>query len=83
MLLVDFNTVIDWFYKSLMILNTSKCRYVCTLHVDDNIVVNNNEELEISGVRLYRKFSFHRHIKNICRQAGQNLSAFNISIFGQ
>ena len=56
---------------------------MCTLHVDDNIVVNNNEELEISGVRLYRKFSFHRHIKNICRQAGQNLSAFNISIFGQ
>ena len=29
LLVEDFQTVIDWFYESYMILNTGKCHYMC------------------------------------------------------
>ena len=41
----------------------------------NNFVIKNSKEVEILGMTLDRNMNFHTHIKNICRKAGQKLSA--------
>ena len=41
----------------------------------NNFVLKNSKEVEILGITLDRNMNFHTHIKNICRKAGQKLSA--------
>ena len=41
----------------------------------NNFVTKNKKELETLGVKIDRNMNFHAHIKNICRKAGQILSA--------
>ena len=50
-------------------------------NVSDSEFLNLNElnlknckEVEILGIKLDRNLNFKRHIKNICRKAGQKLS---------
>ena len=44
------------------------------------MAIKNGKEVGILGITLDRKTNFHIHIKNICRKAGQKLSAlFRIS----
>ena len=40
-----------------------------------NLTIKNSKEMEILGISLDRNMNFHTHIKNICRKAGQKLSA--------
>ena len=35
----------------------------------------NSKEVEILGMKIDRKLSFHQHIKSISKKAGQKLSA--------
>ena len=35
----------------------------------------NSKEVEILGMKIDRKLSFHQHIKNISKKAGKKLSA--------
>ena len=67
-----------------MILNTGKCHYMCigrdvedndTLRISSQYEMNNSNEVEILGITIDRKLSFNQHIKNICKKAGQKLSA--------
>ena len=41
----------------------------------NNLAIKNSKEVEILGITLDRNMNFHTHIKNICRKAGQKLSA--------
>ena len=41
----------------------------------NNLATKNSKEMEILGITLDRSMNFHTHIKNICRKAGQKLSA--------
>ena len=41
----------------------------------DNLTLKNSNEEEILGATIYRKLTFHQHIKKMCRKAGQKLSA--------
>ena len=34
-----------------------------------------NSKVEIFGIKIDRKFSFHQHVKSISKKAGQKLSA--------
>ena len=34
----------------------------------------NSKEVEILGIKIDRKLSFHQHIKNISKKAGQELN---------
>ena len=45
-----------------------------TLSFND-IALKNSKEVEILEITLDRSMSFNTHIKNICRKAGQKLSA--------
>ena len=38
----------------------------------------NNKEVEILGIKIDQKLSFHQHIKSISKKAGQKLSALLI-----
>ena len=41
----------------------------------NNFATKNKKELETLGVKIDRNMNFHAQIKNICRKAGQILSA--------
>ena len=66
-----------------MVLNTEKSHFMCIgQQIDDaetlnfnNFVMKNSKKVEILGITLDRNMNFHTHIKNICRKAGQKLSA--------
>ena len=83
MLLSDFMIVEDWFFENYMILNLEKCYFMCIgKNVSDSDLRNLNDlnlknckEVETLGNTLDRNLNFKRHIKNICRKAGQKLSA--------
>ena len=48
----------------------------------NNLAIKNSKEVEILGITLDRNMNFHTHIKNICRKAGQKLSALlRISLY--
>ena len=74
MLLSDFRTVNNWFYKNFMILNPGKCHFVSngkdTYDEDvfyyDNLTLKNSNEKEILGETIDRKLTFHQHTKKIC-----------------
>ena len=83
-LVKDFQTLINWFYENYMILNTEKCHYMCmgkdveenkTLQISSPQKMINSKEVEILGIKIDRKLSFHQHIKSISKKAGQKLSA--------
>ena len=83
-LVKDFQTLINWFYENYMILNTEKCHYMCmgkdveenkTLQISSPQKMINSKEVEILGIKIDRKLSFHQHIKSISKKAGQKPSA--------
>ena len=79
----DFKIINNWFYENFMVLNPEKSHFMCigqkidhaeTLNFN-NLAIKNSKEVEILGITLDRNMNFHTHIKNICRKAGQKLSA--------
>ena len=79
----DFMIVEDWFFENYMTLNPGKCYFMCiSKNVSDSELLNFNDlnlknckEVEILGITINRNLNFKGHIKNICRKAGQKLSA--------
>ena len=64
----DFQTVINWFYENYVILNAGKCHYMCmgkdvgenkTLQISIQQKMNNSKEVEILGIQIDQKLSFH------------------------
>ena len=78
-LVEDFHTIINWFYKNYMILNTGKCHYICMgKDLDENKIsshqkIINSKEVEILGIKIDQKSSFHQNNKSISKKAGQKL----------
>ena len=79
----DFKRINNWFYENFMVLNPEKSHFMYmgqkiddaeTLNFND-LAIKNSKEVEILGITLDRNMNFHTHIKNICRKAGQKLSA--------
>ena len=64
-------------------INPGKCYFMCIgKNVSDSELLNlqdlnlkNCGEVEVLGITTDRNLNFKRHIKNICRKAGQKLSA--------
>ena len=83
LLLADFKTVIEWFSDNYMIINPDKCKYMCmgknsydndTLSLNEFNLKNSDHEI-ILGITIDRKLTFNKRIKNLCKKAGQKLSA--------
>ena len=79
----DVIVVNDWFYENFMVLNPEKSLLMClgkdiddteTLSFND-LPLKNSKNVEMLGITVDRRMGFNTHIKNICRKAGQKLSA--------
>ena len=83
MLSSDFMIVEDLFFENYMILNLGKCYFMCIgKNVSNSELLNLNDlnlknckVVEVLGITIDRNLNFKGHIKNICRKAGQKLSA--------
>ena len=83
MLSPDFMIVENWLFENYMILNPGKCYFMCiSKNVSDSELLNLNDlnlknckVVEVLGITIDRYLNFKGHIKNICRKAGQKLSA--------
>ena len=83
MLLSDFMIVENRSFENYIILNPGKYYFMCIgenvsdwelLNLND-LNLKNCKELEVLGIRIDWNLNFKGHIKNICRKAGQKLSA--------
>ena len=71
LLLLDFETVNNWFYENFTILNPGKSHYMCLgKNLDDNEVLNFNnlaikssKEVEILGIKIDNNLKFNNNIK--------------------
>ena len=41
----------------------------------NNLIIKSSQEVEILGIKIDNNLNFNNHIKQICRKAGQKLSA--------
>ena len=49
-----------------------------TFQISSQQKMINNKKVEILGIKIDKKLSFHQHIKSISKKAGQKLSALLI-----
>ena len=83
LLLADFKTVIEWFSDNYMIINPDKCKYMCMGKNSDGIDTLSSNEFNLKnsdyeiilGITIEQKLTFTKHIKNLCKKAGQKLCA--------
>ena len=88
MLLSDFRTVNRWFYENVMIVNTRKCHFMSIgkdahdedVFYCDNLTLKNSNEEEILGLTIYKKLTFHGHIKKLCRKHVKNWVPYWVSL---
>ena len=80
----DFRAVKEWFYENFMILSPNKRHNMCIgKHTEsdifrfENICLENSKEEIILGITNDNKLTFASHIKSICREASQKLSALS------
>ena len=66
-----------------MIINPEKCKYMCmgkNSYDNDTLILNefnfkNSDHEIILGITTDRKLTFNKYMKNLCKKAGQKLSA--------
>ena len=83
-LVKDVSAVKEWFYKNFMILNPNKCHSMSIgkntesdVFKFENVCLENTKEKLIVGITIDNKLGFDSHIKSMCREAGQKLSALS------
>ena len=71
-----------WFYENGMVLSTGKCHYLVlgkrsnsdTINLNGTKLASSSYE-KLLGILIDRDLSFDKHIKSLCRKAGQKLNA--------
>ena len=78
----NFLIIQKWFYKNHMVLNPGKCHYLLLGNKSNSNTINLNGMKLVSssfekllGILTDRDLSFDKHIKSLCRKAGQKLHA--------
>ena len=77
-LLSNFWTSNSWFYENVLILNPVKRHFMSIgkgthdedVFYYDNLTLKNTNVVEILGVYIDIKLTFHQHIKKMCRKTG-------------
>ena len=79
---INFLIMQRWFYKNHMVLNPGKCHYLLLGNKSNSDTINLNGMKLVSssyekllGILTDRDLSFDKHIKSLCRKAGQKLHA--------
>ena len=79
----DFEVLDKWSYDNYMALNPGKCNFMCLgsnllgseIFVYKNFKLKNTSVNEILGVTIDRELKFDKHVKHICKKAGNKLNA--------
>ena len=79
----DFGVLDTWSYDNYMALNPGKCNFMCLgsnllgneIFVYKNFKLKNTSVNEILGVTIDRELKFDKHVKHICKKAGNKCNA--------
>ena len=79
----DFEVLEAWFYDNYMVSHPGKCNFMClgsNLSLDEIFVYKNfklksTSVNEILGVIIDRERKSDKHVKHICKKAGNKLNA--------
>ena len=79
----DFEVLDKWFYDNYMALNPGKCNFmflgsnllVVEIFVYESFKLKHTSVNKILGVIIDRELKFDRHVKHICKKAGNKLNA--------
>ena len=79
---MNFLIMQKWFYENHMVLNPGKCQYLVLGNRSNSDTINLNgiklassSYEKLLGILIDRDLSFDKHIKLLCRKAGQKLNA--------
>ena len=79
---INFFIIKKWFYENHMVLNPEKCHYLVLEKRSNSDTINlNGTKLasgtyeKLNGILIDRDLSSDKHIKSLCRKAGQKLNA--------
>ena len=79
---INFLIIQKWLYENHMVLNPGKCHYLVLGNRSNSDTINlNGTKLASSsyekllGILIDCDLSFDKHIKSLCRKAGQKLNA--------
>ena len=73
-------SLVNWFLKNEMKLNTDKCHVLLnsqehnTLKIGD-LHINNSLSEKLLGITFDYKLKFNKHIEDICQKASQKINA--------
>ena len=70
----------QWLSNNQMKANADKCHLLTSSNKESNICIDNNINSKcgkLLGVKIHQKLNFNAHINDICKKAGQKLSAFS------
>ena len=84
LLLLHFRTLTEWFHNNYMIINPTKCRYIClgkNNNDDDNFSFNefsrkNSNEETVLGIEIDQKLIFSNYIKIYLQKQVKNCAHF-------
>ena len=79
---INFLIMKKWFYENHKVLNPGKCHYLVlgnrsnsdTMNLNGMKLASSSYE-KLLGMLIDRDLSFDKHIKSLCRKAGQKLNA--------
>ena len=79
---IDFAIISEWFYENYMVLNPDKCHFL-TLGFNEpfadfsfkNTIIKNATEEKTLEIVIDNNLNFKSHMKKICENANQKLSA--------
>ena len=79
---INFLIMQKWFYENHMLLKPGKCHYLVLGNRSNSDTINLNGTKpvissyeKLTGILIDRDLSFDKHIKSLCRKAGQKLNA--------
>ena len=79
---IETNTCVEWFYLNYMKLNGDKCHLIVggnkptliSTEIQGNTILETSHE-RLLGVKIDRDLKFDVHLNDICKKAGNKLSA--------
>ena len=79
---ISFLIMQKWFCENHMVLNPGKCHYLVlgkrsnsdTINLNGTKLASSSYE-KLLGILIDRDLSFDKHIRSLCRKAGQKLNA--------
>ena len=79
----DFSKLFSWFYENYMVLNPSKCSFMCFGYKNINnesfsysgIKIPYTKEQKLLGIIIDSELKFDKHINTLCKTISNRINA--------